>query len=64
MTGLKIAVMSFAHTHAIGYLAALAAMPGVEVRGSDPDGVSTGSSIVELRGADLAAALGVDYAES
>lgn len=64
MTDLKIAVMSFAHTHAIGYLAALAAMPGVEVRGSDPDGISTGSSIVELRGADLAAALGVDYVES
>lgn len=64
MTDLKIAVMSFAHTHAIGYLAALAAMPGVEVRGSDPDGVSTGSSIVELRGADLASALGVAYVDT
>lgn len=64
MSDLKIAVMSFAHTHAIGYLAALAAMPGVEVRGSDPDGVSTGSSIVELRGGELASALGVTYVET
>ncbi|TCK65688.1 Gfo/Idh/MocA family oxidoreductase [Curtobacterium sp. PhB136] len=64
MSTLRVAVMSFAHTHAIGYLAALAAMPGVEVRGSDPDGVSTGDSVVELRGRDLAVALGVDYADS
>ncbi|WP_286344645.1 hypothetical protein [Frondihabitans sucicola] len=35
---LRVAVMSFAHTHAIGYLTALRDLPGVEVRGSDPDG--------------------------
>ncbi|WP_323743088.1 Gfo/Idh/MocA family oxidoreductase [Curtobacterium sp. VKM Ac-2887] len=64
MTALKIAVMSFAHTHAIGYLTALAAMPGVEVRGADPGGVSTGETVVELRGRDLADELGVDYAET
>jgi predicted dehydrogenase len=64
MTALKIAVMSFAHTHAIGYLTALAAMPGVEVRGADPDGVSTGDAVVELRGRDLADELGVDYADT
>ncbi len=56
--------MSFAHTHAIGYLSALQAMDGVEVRGSDPDGVSTGPSVGELRGRDLAEALGVAYAGS
>jgi predicted dehydrogenase len=56
--------MSFAHTHAVGYLAALRAMPDVEVRGSDPDGVSTGSGVGELRGGDLADALGVQYADS
>lgn len=61
---LRIGVLSFAHTHAIGYLSALAAMPDVEVRGSDPDGRSTGTGLGELRGADLAAALGVEYADS
>jgi predicted dehydrogenase len=61
---LRVGVLSFAHTHAIGYLAALAAMPDVEVRGADPDGVSTGTTVGELRGADLAAALGVGYADS
>lgn len=61
---LRVGVLSFAHTHAIGYLAALAAMPDVEVRGTDPDGVSTGTALGELRGADLADALGVAYADS
>ncbi|TDN43691.1 putative dehydrogenase [Curtobacterium flaccumfaciens] len=61
---LRIGVLSFAHTHAVGYLAALAAMPDVEVRGADPDGVSTGTAVGELRGADLAAALGVGYADT
>ncbi|WIB76875.1 Gfo/Idh/MocA family oxidoreductase [Curtobacterium sp. MCPF17_002] len=61
---LRVGVLSFAHTHAIGYLSALAAMPDVEVLGSDPGGVSTGPSTGELRGAALAAALGVTYADS
>lgn len=61
---LRVGVLSFAHTHAIGYLSALAAMPDVEVRGADPDGTSTGTAIGDLRGADLAAALGVGHAES
>ena len=61
---LRVGVLSFAHTHAVGYLAALAAMPDVEVRGADPDGVSTGTTVGELRGAALAAALGVGYADS
>ncbi|MBA8990881.1 putative dehydrogenase [Curtobacterium pusillum] len=61
---LRVGVLSFAHTHAIGYLSALAAMPDVEVRGADPDGASTGTAIGELRGAELAGALGIGYAET
>ena len=34
---MKIAVMSFAHTHAASYVRLLAGMPGVELRASDPD---------------------------
>jgi predicted dehydrogenase len=64
VSGLKVAVMSFAHTHAAGYVASLAAMPDVEVRASDPDGTSTGASIAELRGRPLADALGVGYADT
>ncbi|MCJ1715690.1 Gfo/Idh/MocA family protein [Curtobacterium sp. VKM Ac-2922] len=64
MSPLRIGVMSFAHTHAIGYLAALAAMPDVEVVGTDPDGVSTGTDLVDLRGRALADALGVAYVDS
>ncbi|MGN6743806.1 MAG: Gfo/Idh/MocA family protein [Amnibacterium sp.] len=64
MSGLKIAVMSFAHTHALSYVTSLAAMPDVEVRGSDPDGISTGESVTELRGRALADALGVGYADT
>lgn len=61
---LRVGVMSFAHTHAIAYVNTLAAMPGIELRAADPDGVSTGTGIVELRGRDLAESLGVSYAET
>jgi predicted dehydrogenase len=64
MSALRIGVMSFAHTHAIGYLMALAEMADVEVVGSDPEGISTGSELVELRGKALADALGVTYVDS
>jgi 1,5-anhydro-D-fructose reductase (1,5-anhydro-D-mannitol-forming) len=64
MSALKIGVMSFAHTHAISYLMALSAMPDVEVVSSDPDGVSTGSDLTELRGRELADALGVAYVDT
>jgi 1,5-anhydro-D-fructose reductase (1,5-anhydro-D-mannitol-forming) len=64
VTALRIGVLSFAHTHAVGYLSALRAMPDVEVIGSDPDGVSTGTTTDELRGRELAEALGVEYADS
>lgn len=61
---LRVGVLSFAHTHAISYLGALAAMPDVEVRGTDPDGTSTGTELGDLRGAELARALGAGYADS
>ncbi|UXN23377.1 Gfo/Idh/MocA family oxidoreductase [Curtobacterium flaccumfaciens] len=61
---LRVGVLSFAHTHAISYLGALAAMPDVEVRGTDPGGVSTGTELGDLRGAELARALGAGYADS
>jgi predicted dehydrogenase len=61
---LRVGVLSFAHTHAISYLGALAAMPDVEVRGTDPGGVSTGTALGDLRGAGLARALDAGYADT
>ncbi len=57
---LRVAVMSFAHTHAQSYVHLLRATPGVEVLASDPGPHPEG----ELRGAAFAAHLGVDYVES
>ncbi|MFG2500906.1 Gfo/Idh/MocA family protein [Streptomyces sp. NPDC048441] len=57
---MKVAVLSFAHVHAGGYLRLLSRMPGVEVIGSDPD---TGSAVPgEVRGRAFAEELGVAYA--
>ncbi|CAM5722458.1 hypothetical protein SALBM135S_07161 [Streptomyces alboniger] len=36
-SAMKVAVLSFAHVHAAGYLRRLSRMPGVEILGSDPD---------------------------
>ncbi|PCE15655.1 dehydrogenase [Microbacterium sp. SZ1] len=58
---LRIAVLSFAHTHALSYVHALQAMPGVELIATDPDGASAPDDA--LRGADLAAELGVSYVD-
>ncbi|MCX4671803.1 Gfo/Idh/MocA family oxidoreductase [Streptomyces sp. NBC_01381] len=59
---MKVAVLSFAHVHARGYLRLLARMPGVELIGSDPD---TGSAAPgEVRGRAFADDLGVAYADS
>ncbi|WP_323743691.1 Gfo/Idh/MocA family protein [Clavibacter phaseoli] len=57
---LRVAVMSFAHTHARSYLALLAGMDDVEVRASDPGPHPEG----ELRGRAMADALGVAYADT
>lgn len=59
---MKIAVMSFAHTHALSYVRLLAGMPGIELRASDPDYGDRPAG--ESGGATLAAELGVDYADS
>ncbi|MEW1925633.1 Gfo/Idh/MocA family oxidoreductase [Streptomyces sp. NPDC088360] len=59
---MKVAVLSFAHVHAAGYLRLLSRMPGVEVIGSDPD---TGSAAPgEVRGRAFADEMGVAYAET
>lgn len=59
---MKVAVLSFAHVHAAGYLRLLSRMPGVEVIGSDPD---TGSAAPgEVRGRAFAEELGVAYAQT
>jgi predicted dehydrogenase len=59
---MKVALMSFAHTHALGYAHLLAAMPDVELLTSDPDSATRPAG--ESGGAALAAELGVDYVDT
>ncbi len=59
---LRIAVLSFAHTHALSYVHALNAMPDVELIAADPDGATAPDDAP--RGADLAAELGVAYVDT
>ncbi|MFK3677144.1 Gfo/Idh/MocA family protein [Microbacterium sp. NPDC090218] len=59
---LRIAVLSFAHTHALSYVHALKAMPGIELITADPDGATAPDDAP--RGAALAAELGVAYVET
>ncbi|MDR6867076.1 putative dehydrogenase [Microbacterium resistens] len=59
---LRVAVLSFAHTHALSYVHALKDMPGVELIAADPDGASAPDA--SPRGAALAAELGVDYVDT
>ncbi|MCT1477136.1 Gfo/Idh/MocA family protein [Microbacterium sp. p3-SID336] len=59
---LRIAVLSFAHTHALSYVHALSSMPGVELIAADPDGATAPDDAP--RGAALAAELGVAYVDS
>lgn len=56
---LKVAVLSFAHTHAIGYCRALSGRADVDLVVSDPDGASAPDAA--LRGSALAEQLGVRY---
>lgn len=58
---LRVAVLSFAHTHAIGYCEALNGRPDIELIATDPEGASAPDAA--LRGADLAAELGVRYVD-
>src|SRR5699024_4770407 len=57
MTRLRVGVLSFAHPHALGYVRALAARPDLEVVSTDVGQADPGT----LRGAELAAELGVTY---
>jgi 1,5-anhydro-D-fructose reductase (1,5-anhydro-D-mannitol-forming) len=59
---IKVAVLSFAHTHAIGYCRLLAAREDIELITTDPDGASAPDS--GPRGAELAALLGVRYVDT
>lgn len=59
---MKVALMSFAHTHALGYARLLAAMPGIELLTSDPDAATRPAG--ESGGAALAAELGVGHVET
>lgn len=59
---MKIALMSFAHTHAYGYARALRDLPGVELLTSDP--LAGTRPAHETGGASMAAELGVDHVDS
>jgi predicted dehydrogenase len=61
-TPLRIAVLSFAHTHALSYVHALKDIPGVELIAADPDGATAPDDAP--RGAALAAELGVAYVDT
>lgn len=61
MSTLKIGVMSFAHTHAAGYVKLLQ-QQGVELLACDPDRVSSADH--EVRGAELAQQLGVAHVDT
>ncbi|GAA0600614.1 Gfo/Idh/MocA family oxidoreductase [Kribbella sandramycini] len=59
---LKVAIASFAHTHAASYAWLLGQMPDVEVLSADPDGAAAPDA--GPRGAEFAAELGVPYVDS
>lgn len=59
---LKVAVLSFAHTHALSYVHALQQDPDIELIATDPDGATAPDDAP--RGANLAAQLGVTYVDS
>lgn len=59
---LKIAILSFAHGHALSYVAALSKRSDVELIATDPDGANAGDDA--LRGEALAATLGVTYVDT
>ncbi|ACZ31143.1 oxidoreductase domain protein [Xylanimonas cellulosilytica DSM 15894] len=58
----KIALLSFAHSHAEAYAPLLAAWPGVELLTTDPDGDAVDDGT--LRGRRLAEHLGVAYVDT
>jgi predicted dehydrogenase len=60
----KVAVLSFAHGHANGYLRYLAGREDVEVVASDPDWTSAAPSEAGSRGPGVAKQLGVRYLDT
>ena len=59
---MKVAIASFAHTHAASYASLFGAMPDVDVLSADPDGVAAPDP--GPRGADFAARLGIPYVDA
>ena len=59
---LRVAILSFAHTHAASYIHHLSGRSDVELLTADPDGAQAADS--GLRGADFAAAYGARYVDS
>ena len=59
---MKVAIASFAHTHASSYAGLLAGLPDVSVLTADPDGAAAPDS--GPRGAEFAARHGVPYVDS
>lgn len=59
---MKVAVLSFAHGHAVGYLRYLKSRDDVELVASDPEGLQ--ATDAGLRGPELAAECGVAYLDS
>jgi 1,5-anhydro-D-fructose reductase (1,5-anhydro-D-mannitol-forming) len=59
---LRVAILSFAHTHAASYIHQLSRRSDVELLTSDPDGAN--STDTGLRGAEFAEAYGARYVES
>jgi 1,5-anhydro-D-fructose reductase (1,5-anhydro-D-mannitol-forming) len=60
--GTRVAVLSFAHGHAMGYMRYLASRDDVDVVASDPDG--SRSAEARSRGREAAAECGVAYLDS
>lgn len=58
----RVAILSFAHTHALSYARLLVAREDIEVVASDPDGVA--ATDAGPRGAALAAELGIAYLDT
>jgi len=59
---LRVAILSFAHTHAASYIHHLSRRGDVDLLTADPDGAQAADS--GLRGADFAAAHGARYVDS
>jgi len=62
MSKLKVAIASFAHTHAMSYASLLGDMPDIDVLSADPAGADAPDA--GPRGAEFAAKVGLAYVDS